>query len=240
LRLPLALLLVALVAQLAQAQVKFDPAARAKAVAPYIDDMTVAVVHVDVSRLDLAAASAGAQKQLGVDIEKLPPDAKEAEEQGKAMLAKIQKHVVEAYIVVSLNDVPVNPPYGVVILKEGADAKALLADVIGDEVPEEELAKHTLVKGNVLVIGMEPTIIRLKGLKPIEVPNLARAFEVAGDTLAQAVLVTTDNNKATLARLMEPLPPPLRDTTSGELVDSVKFISLGIDPPPAMQIRLGL
>ena len=38
-----------------QAQDKFDPAVRAKVVAPFIDEQTVAVLHVDTSRMPVDA-----------------------------------------------------------------------------------------------------------------------------------------------------------------------------------------
>ena len=48
------LLLLIAAAGVVQAGEKSDPAARAKAVAPFIDEGTVAVVHADMSRLDPA------------------------------------------------------------------------------------------------------------------------------------------------------------------------------------------
>src|ERR1041385_7580990 len=44
-----------LVASVASAQDKFDAAARAKVIAPWIDEQTLAVVHVDLSRVNVDA-----------------------------------------------------------------------------------------------------------------------------------------------------------------------------------------
>ena len=57
---PLALALLAIAVPQAAAQDKFDPAARAKAVAPLVDESTVAVLHVDTSRVSVDAVFAGA------------------------------------------------------------------------------------------------------------------------------------------------------------------------------------
>ena len=48
------LLLLLAAAGVVQAGEKSDPAAMAKAIAPFIDKGTVAIVHADMSRLDLA------------------------------------------------------------------------------------------------------------------------------------------------------------------------------------------
>src|SRR4029453_19332497 len=52
----------------------FDPAARAAAIAPLVDDQTVAVAHVDLERLDAAAL-------VGLLGEIVPPGEPNAKEQ---------------------------------------------------------------------------------------------------------------------------------------------------------------
>ncbi len=99
---------------------KADDAARAAAVAPFLDEQTIVVARFDASRLDVEGASRQAKRLLGDLL---------GDELDKATLAgEIAKAGFlgaggkEAYLVVSLADVPSRAPFGIIPVAKGGDA----------------------------------------------------------------------------------------------------------------------
>ena len=94
---------------------------RAEAVAPFVEEDTNAVVHLDLTRLDVEALSRWA---FG---EKLPAG---GIEKTSEMLAELRDSLRTAgardfYLVVNLAELDRQPPVGVVPVPEGADAEAI-------------------------------------------------------------------------------------------------------------------
>ncbi len=122
---PTLLVLLAVAASQATAQDKFDPAARAKAVAPFIDDQTVAVLHIDLARMPIDAIFA--------NVLKIVPDLMPAAAQKEIDLAVEHAKPLagtEIYLIVSIADVgPMrsesNPLLALVSLKPGANEDAI-------------------------------------------------------------------------------------------------------------------
>ena len=103
----MALALLGLVSQLA-AQDKFDPAARAAKVAPFVDAQTVVVQHADLTRATPAAAFDLLAQVLPQANEQLegPRQASEA-----LYSQLVQAGARDIYSVVSLADIPHEPPF---------------------------------------------------------------------------------------------------------------------------------
>src|SRR5438046_1743974 len=115
---------VALALALAQpvsAADKFDADARARAVAPFVDEQTVGVAHVDLTRIDAGALLARVAEvaKLGEEIEG------PKREMGVWLAALARAGGKEMYVVLSLADLPAKPPLVVVPLEAGADADAI-------------------------------------------------------------------------------------------------------------------
>src|SRR5438445_2749595 len=87
---------------------EFDPQARARFLAPYLDDQVVFVAHVDLTRLDVDAAVAKAGALLKFDPKELPF--------GQAVVRGLVAGLCKAkakdlYVVVSLAYTPNDPPF---------------------------------------------------------------------------------------------------------------------------------
>src|SRR5579862_5018963 len=102
---------------------KFDADANAKTIAPYIDERTVAVLHVDLDAIDVDALMKKADSVI-----KLVPEE-------KANIAKMLSTFVDTlkkagahdyYLVVSLADFPEQGPFSVIPLGKTGDPKAVL------------------------------------------------------------------------------------------------------------------
>ena len=143
----LAILAVLAAPSLLRADGQSDAAARAKAVAPYVDDMTVAVAHVDLSRVDAAS--------LVETLARLMPDATDlqgglqseaAKRIDKCLKAGLQAGVKDVYITVSLGGPgPIPTVLTVLPIPATADEQAVRAAL---DIP----AKAGRRVGNALVI----------------------------------------------------------------------------------------
>jgi hypothetical protein len=216
---------------LATAQEKFDPAARAKVVAPLIDDQTVAVLHVDLARMPVDALFAKALEILPELEYGLAGPRKDIGRSLKELESVVGK---ELYVVLSMADVGLSAPTVPLIampLKPDADEKAI-AKVF--EYPN--VAKKRV--GNFLVIAAPETMKRLEGLKPEPRPELAAAFEAAGDTGAQVLLFVPAYARRAVEELMPDLPKEIGGGPSTLVTRGIRWIAIGADVAPQLSGRL--
>ena len=106
-------LLVALIAPVAvtRAEQPFDPADRAAAIAPFIDELTVAVAYLDLARIAI--------DPILDKLVEIVPEAQYDVDQDRAQLDRLHAALLDAganelYVVVSLADLPRSPPFGIV------------------------------------------------------------------------------------------------------------------------------
>jgi hypothetical protein len=145
---------------------KFDAEAAAKAVAPYVDDQTVAVLHVNLTALDVDALLNKAAGLAKMDADAVKSARKEATAAVKA-LTDAGAH--EVFVVVSLADVPEHQPFMVFPLLPGKEAEKSakfdeLKAVLVRDNPFH--LQHFEPVGDALVGGDEATLKRLHDLKP--------------------------------------------------------------------------
>lgn len=105
----------------AQAQTGFDGQAQADAIAAFVDEQTIGVAHVDLSRVDLdqllkqaAELTPGGERILAPVVEHFRPMAKHLLDSG----------IKDVYALVSLADLP-QPPFLVFLTPPGADTTSL-------------------------------------------------------------------------------------------------------------------
>ena len=232
--LPLAAFLVLLAPAGAWSQEAFDPAARAAAVAPYLDDQTIAVAHVDIARIDPAALTKALTEIVPAGDPSIPKQLA-AIEQGIKVVQSALKGVgmTDLYAVVSLHEVPNSTPFVVAPLKAGADptmAAGMLRELTRVEASEQI--------GNAIVAGPKPTIERLKQLKPTARPELVKAFQLAGDTTAQAIFSPTADTRRVLREMLPRLPDEIGGGSGDMLADGIQWAVLSVDTPPKLNLAL--
>jgi hypothetical protein len=224
-------LLVALIAAtgLLQAEQPFDPATRAKAIAPFIGEQTVAVVHVDLTRIEV-------DPLLDKIVQLVPEATYDVEDQradiehGHAAFLKAGSR--EIYYVVSV-DFPRGPTFGVIPHAESVDVDALIACV--GPPPKEGVIQ--VVKG-ALLVGDPHVLERVKTMEPDPRGELARAFEAAGDTAAQVLLLPPAHARRVIEEMMPTLPEEISGGPSTILTEGLLWAALGVDAPPKMSLRL--
>ncbi len=232
---PLVLALLAVAVPQSPAQDKSGPAARAKAVAPLVDEYTVAVLHVDTSRMPVDALFAKAFGILPALEHELGGPRKDINRWLKELEPVAGKDI---YLVVSTADMGGSwfwyaPRITLVSLKPGVDDKAL-AKVFDDP----EVAKKRV--GDFLLIAPPKTMKRLEGLKPEPRPEIAAAFEAAGDTGAQVLVLVPAYARRAVEELMPELPKEAGGGSSTLLTRGVRWIALGCDVVPQLSGRLAV
>ena len=214
---------------LIRAEPPFDAAARAKAIAPFIDEQTVAVVHVDLARVEI---------DLLLDkLVQLAPEVTDGVEEKRADIKRghtafLQAGARELYYVVSV-DLRNMPPFAVIPHAESVDVDALVAAA----GPPAKKGVLQVVKGAVLV-GSPEVLKHVKTMQPDVRSELARAFEAAGDTAAQVLLLPPKHARRVIEEIMPELPEEVGDGPSTILTRGLLWAAAGVDVAPEMSLRL--
>jgi hypothetical protein len=235
--------LALLAAGTAMAGEQFDPAARAKTVAPFIDEQTVLIARVDVSRLEVDPL---VDKAVEL-VREVVPEARaeldrfrEEEQQTRAQLKKLQAAFRQAggrevYLLFSVADVDFHrepSPFLILPLGNRADEKTLAAMFRQTHFEVQERL------GDVLFVGNAQTLNRLTTLKPSPRPEIAEAFKTAGDTVAQAVLLPPTYAARVIEEMLPQLPKEIADGPSTAITHGLLWAVLSADPPPKMSLKL--
>ncbi len=210
---------------------KFDAEGAAKAVAPYVDEQTVAVLHVDLTTLDVDAVYNKAAAFAKIDSSAMKGSRKEAAATVKALTDAGAR---DFYFVVSLADVPEQQAFEVFPLAPGKE---------GEKNPKIEELKAALLRdhpfdlshieliGNALVGGDEVTLKRLHDLKPDPRPELAKGFAAAKGNLAQLVVMLPKGAAKVLESAMPTLPAEVGGGSSKVVTQGFRWAALGVDAP---------
>ncbi|HEV8290459.1 MAG TPA: hypothetical protein VGP94_00985 [Tepidisphaeraceae bacterium] len=223
----------------------------AKHLAPFVDDQTVAIVHLDVDRLDVDALKQKAQ-ELST---KLAP---EEQRQAAVMLAlgiPVIKNGQEAfrkagghhcYFVFTMSDSLGSPGFALVPLEQGADEKTI-SNLLFSGRPDgpnslgpnqtgwPEAAQE--VNGAV-VLGSRAMIKRLGERKAAPPANLEAAFASAGDSALQLIALLPDDARKVIDSLWPNLPPELGSQPTAPLTAGFTHAALAINLPPQASLKL--
>jgi hypothetical protein len=213
------------------------PAAPARAaadvIAPFIDDDTIAVAHVDLSRTDvdkwfaLATAFVPARAPL--------PQVKEFSRQYLEAVRRVGGR--DLYLVVSLADVPESAgagrdygPFAVIPL-----ARQPKEDALGPFQGERTVAEKI---GDVLFIGRRGTRERLATATPRRRPELGRALQAVGESEVKLVVIPGSDRRRVVEELMPTLPAQLGGGPTTILTRGALWAALGADASPQPALRL--
>src|SRR6185503_1130693 len=88
------------------------------------------------------------------------------------------------------------------------------------------------------VCGSGETIERLKTIKAVPRPELAKAFALAGDTAAQFIFSPTDDTRRVLREMLPRLPDELGGGSGKMLADGVQWAVISANAPPKLSLDL--
>jgi hypothetical protein len=220
---------LAAVTSVALAGEEFDPAARAAAVAPFIDEQTVAVVHVDLARIEI--------DPLVDKFLELVPEAAGDMAESRAEIRQGHARILQAgagnlYVVVSLADLPRWGPFCVIPNATELSPDALLAAFPGGKNTSVEPLKGSMLMGPL------QTLERVKTLKPDPRPELAEAFQAAGDTAAQLLVLPPKDTRRVVEEMTPELPKEVGGGPSTILTRGLLWAAVGADAPPKTSLRV--
>ena len=233
---------------------KFDPAARAAAIAPLVDDQTLVVAHVSLRKVDYPATAKRLTELVGVPRE-FSSQLTALSQRFVTLTDELAKlDVADLYFVVRLPELVNGPGYFVVAAPKHADDAASVAKALNAGSPADERVA-VAYKGCVLLghfvrkdrkgghdqpdAEVSQWIASLKGIKQVARPELAKAFEVAGDTTAQVLFLTSDDSRRVIGELLPRLPAEIGGGPTAPLVEGCLWAAVGIDlPPKKLSVRL--
>lgn len=203
----------------------FDAVAAARTVAPLIEKETIAVVHGELSRVEI-------EPVLSLLSRLVPDAADEFARNGKpaaGALALLRRAgVKDGYLVVTLSNQSMLP-------------KAVLAFSDVAKIDRASLAMLPLPagqqRGSLLVIPLHPAGA-IEELQPAVRPELAEALAAAGDSAIQAVLIPPASMRRVIAEVMPQLPPQVGGGPSSVLTRGALWDALALDLSPQIAVRL--
>jgi hypothetical protein len=221
-------LVIAAASSAGQAQAKLDGQAHGNVIAPFVDEQTIGVVRVDLSRLDFdqllkqaAELTPGGERILAPAVEHFRPMAKRLLDSG----------VEDVYVVVSLADLPQLP-----FLVLSAPDNAVAAEL---ETWRAELHVEAIERiGKAVFAGSQRALQRVKSQPPAARPEIARAFSAAGDAAVQVLLLPTADNRRVIEELMPTLPSAVGGGSSKVLTRGAMWAAIGIDLRPRFALEL--
>ena len=211
-----------------QADDKLDPSAQAKLVSPYIDEQTFLIARVDFTRIKIDWA---------VDtLCRLLPDDKDEILQAKATV----QQTIDSFIQAGGKDV---------YLRYRANRQDCVFFVIpiGDKFDQQAIEKNDIFKvlalkraGNVMIgsVGTQQALTRLEKTTSDPRPELAAAFETAGDSPIQVLLLPPKYFRRVIEETMPRLPKEIGGGSTNVITKGLSWGALGISFSPQVTARL--
>lgn len=226
---PLFFLAFLIVAPANAADAKFDADACAVTIAPYLDEQTVAVARIDLTRIDFDKITVRL-----IELGKLEARDKDALTTGlRSWLPDLLKTgAKEMYIVFTLDDLPA-VPFVVVPLEGKVEDKAVSA-----ALRESKLFDKVEQMGRCVFAAGEKTLLRLREHKPAQRPELARAFAAAGDSTVQLLVLPTADLKRAFDETMPRLPKEIGGGPIKPFTRGLSWAAVGVDLGPKLSARI--
>ena len=209
--------------------------ARARAIAPFLDNDVFAVGRLDLAKIDvdkLAHRLVADQERAGELSQSITP----------WFTALRKAGAKELYVLGILPELlsPSSSPFPIVVpLGEGADAKAIAQLLCGEGPVKGPVTFPTCATlHNAVFAGTNEALERVQQHKPVERPDLAAAFVSLRDTGAELVLNPSSDTRRVVDEMMPILPKelgggPITGVTRGLLWAAVGLIA---DPEPRLQL----
>jgi hypothetical protein len=230
--------LVLLLPAMALAQEPDAAAANTAArLAPLIDEQTVGIARLNLAQLDLPATLKFIQELSPQDEAEFTRQLEAAQTQGAAMKKTLaDSGIDEIYAIVSLADVPAQPPFLVVFPKRDAEAARPGMAVLSELTRLEPFS----IRGDV-VFAPKPVQQRLVSLKAVPRPEFATALAAAGSdaTLAVALAPSADTRRV-LAEMIPRLPDEIGGGSGRTLGEGITWIALAASAPPQTSLKITL
>jgi hypothetical protein len=227
--LPALVLAASVVAQEVVAQEKAAATNPAKLVAPFLDEQTVAVVQVNLGRIDVSALLDRLGRLGDLDMDQIARMKKQAGE----LVGMLRDAGVERVLAVfRMERWPDSGlPFLVVPLGENADKKAIKTVL-------EKLRLQSADMDEALIAGDAATLRRVKQLEPTPHPELAKAFAAVTGTAVQGVVVVPRTLGRALEETLPTLPAEVGGGSIKVITRNVSWKAVGLDLTPKLGLKV--
>jgi hypothetical protein len=204
------------------------------AVAPYVDEHTFAVLHVNVKDVELDAAWKRIKGLLPApELAKQLEPIQAAAAQARA--AFLQTGAKELYVLLNWAEPLDGPGLIVVPIPDGADKEALFAGMAGLFKTGGFEAK---VDGHAVLLGKEQTLKGVATRQAKDRPDISKALEATGAAPIRAAVVPPDSLRKALQENMPNLPKELGGASIDTLNKGIMWFAAGISPNDNLGPRL--
>jgi hypothetical protein len=211
--------------------------------APFLDGQTFAVVHLDAKQIDLQALRRGLGKH-------------ESLEHFEGVVGKWKESFISAggrdvFLVFSLADLP-GAGFLVIPCPDESNAAALgrvLRTPESEELqdlllylradPQHHPMSGTRIAriGSAYIVAPGSTVERLRKNRAVPRPELTKAFEAAGNGMAQLVLAPSADQRRIIEEMLPTLSPDFGGGSSKILTRGILWSALGIEASPKLAVR---
>ena len=236
----------------ASAQDDFNPQVRADTIARSVDQQTVLVAHVDLTRVDIGPLADEVGSLVGLSPEELA-SGKAARDQAAQFIGQLRSAGVRRlYAVFGLEDIVGAKPSVIVPLEPGSDAQQIASLMCGGSPagpasgresdrqgsPASGFFEVCQNLGDVLFCGSQATYQRLKDRPAAGRAELVEGFRAAGDTAVQVVLLPPEEFPRVLTEMLPRLPDTLGGVSGADIAEGFQWAAAGLDLRPQPGVRL--
>ena len=220
--------------------------------APYVNDDTFAAAYVNAGSLKVSDASSALERFLPMLGDGAQP-AMLGMMMADGVVQRFQTAGGEAiYVVAGLSDLPGNGPLGIATTRPSQDPakveqliRALLLELgsmAGMPPGTPDTPKIDVVRrGDLVVIGLKPTVVRYSSLKPSPRPELVEPLrKLSSDGAVIAGVFCPGSDFRRVVRELWPQLPGVLAPMRGELADRWISLEFAVNAPPDPRPRLAL
>jgi len=206
---------------------------------PCIDDQTFAVIHINLEKVNIEAYMDKAIEIASKQVEpEVVEDFKDSlaiyKEQANVQLNELKKAGCKnVFGVFSMYDFP----YFFIAFQSGSDQAGLSQQIL-KMMENFNIGKLDLYSTDgLIIVGLEPTIARLKTIEPAQLEVLAKGFQSCGDTTIQAILFPSSDQRRIMTEMLSMVQfgNSMLDLTS--LGKNFSWGALGFNGPPSITLN---
>lgn len=205
----------------------------ARTVTPFIDEHTLVVARVDISRVDVETVLKLAGPIIGND--EVGADAMKVIRQW--MKEFVQAGGKEVFLTYGAGDFP-NAPCLVAAAPENESSRKTLAEKLTLIFDAAGKQSGSTVAHGCVCVGTKDALNVVKSRKPVERPDLMAAIDAGKDGVAQVAFAMSDEAKKIHEQVAPTLPAELGGGRIQVITRGLKWIALLIGPGPKMPAKL--
>jgi hypothetical protein len=203
-----------------------------KALSPFLDERTVAVIRLDLGKLDVARLV----ERLATAGKLQPAEMTRTTRDWSARVAALVKDRARvAYVVVSLADIPENYPFLIVPLEKEAHADGLTKRLGEFKKIDSTIGVSRL--DSALIVSSADVFKRIQKMKAIPRPDIIAALGKDAPGVRLVMVQTTDARRV-LEENMPMVPEELGGGSIRPVSRGLRWLSIDIDTAEKIALRL--